>query len=101
MTLRYSKIDDSLDKCLLTSHSHSTQHSSFTTRVLTLFFLACVILPVAPMLAATDCVVLGDEGILLRDGSAVVSGDVGANVASCIIDHYSSYLSDHHKESIR
>jgi len=32
--------------------------------------------------AATDFVVLGDEGIWVRQGSTVVSGDIGANVAS-------------------
>ena len=32
--------------------------------------------------AAQDFVVLGDEGIWVRNGSVVVSGDVGANVAS-------------------
>ncbi len=32
--------------------------------------------------AATDFVVFGDEGIWVREGSTVVSGDVGANVAS-------------------
>ena len=32
--------------------------------------------------AANDFVVLGEEGIWVREGSTVVSGDVGANVAS-------------------
>lgn len=32
--------------------------------------------------AASDFVVLGEEGIWVREGSTVVSGDVGANVAS-------------------
>ncbi len=32
--------------------------------------------------AASDFVVLGDEGIWVREGSTVVSGDIGANVAS-------------------
>ena len=42
-------------------------------------FLLC--LPLSSQ-AAQDFVVLGEEGIWVREGSTVVSGDVGANVAS-------------------
>ena len=42
----------------------------------------CGILGATTAWAATDFVVLGHEGIWVRQGSTVVSGDVGANVAS-------------------
>jgi hypothetical protein len=53
-------------------------------RILWSLFLVgwCGIFGATTAWAATDFVVLGHEGIWVRQGSTVVSGDVGANVAS-------------------
>ncbi len=49
---------------------------------LLMVFLCCGSLSPTTAWAATDFVVLGEEGIWVREGSTVVSGDVGANGAS-------------------
>ncbi len=62
---------------------HPTWARVLRTALWSLFLLGCwstVSTPAAG--AATDFVVLGEEGIWVREGSTVVSGDVGANVAS-------------------
>ena len=53
-------------------------------KILWILFMVvwCGILGATAVWAATDFVVLGHEGIWVRQGSTVVSGDVGANVAS-------------------
>ena len=62
---------------------HPTRASLWRKTLWSLFVVAwCGILGATTAWAATDFVVLGHEGIWVRQGSTVFSGDVGANVAS-------------------
>ena len=67
----------------LANATHPTWAPFWQKTLWSLFLVVwCGILGATAAWAATDFVVLGHEGIWVRQGSTVVSGDVGANVAS-------------------
>ncbi len=72
-----------MDNRLRTSYSQPSLFIPLPTILWVLFtLLLCGSLSVTSVSAATDFVVLGEEGIWVRKGSMVVSGDVGTNMAS-------------------
>ncbi|MGV7229083.1 MAG: PKD domain-containing protein [Nitrospirales bacterium] len=67
----------------LAKATHPTWTHLWQKTLWSLFLVGwCVILGAAAAWATTDFVVLGHDGIWVRQGSTVVSGDVGANEAS-------------------
>ena len=67
----------------LAKATHSTWAPLWQKTLWSVFLVVwCGVLGVTAAWADTDFVVLGHEGIWVRQGSTVVSGDVGANVAS-------------------
>jgi hypothetical protein len=75
--------EDKTDMHNLANATHPTWAPLWQKTLWSLFLVVwCGMLGATAAWAVTDFVVLGHEGIWVRQGSTVVSGDVGANVAS-------------------